>query len=291
LILFLLACIILGMLSSWMVSSWCFSGAAFAARWLLFVVLLVYSQCFWVTYVITSGDESRLSKPVSIFTSLSAPWLALSVFFFVILAVLSLLKVIPNVISVRRTFGFCVFAIILLMMSYGVWNAHAPTVKRYEAAVPHIEKPVDIVVVSDFHFGNSDMTREKMRCTADIVQTLKPDLILIPGDILDGPAEPLKDKELMGEFARLKAPLGTVAVLGNHDVYGGIEDVIAAKVRSLGMKFLVDETLDIEGGRIRIIGRRDISFSRGKTYRKSMRELLAGTKPGVFTIQSFSKSL
>jgi predicted MPP superfamily phosphohydrolase len=275
---------ILGLLSSWMVSSWCLSDCCFAVKGLLTAVLLVYSQCFWLTYVLTSGDESRLSEPVSFITSLSAPWLALSLFFFVLLCLLSLFKVIPDVNYVRMATGFCAIVIVLLMMAYGVWNVQTPQIKRYEVTARHIEKPMDIVVLSDFHFGNLDMTCEKMRRTADIVQLLKPDLILIPGDILDGSAAPLSDDKLMREFSRLKAPLGTVAVPGNHDVYGGVEDVIAAKLKKLGMKFLRDESLDIKGGMIRIAGRRDASFDHGKTPRKTLTELLSGAKPRAFTV-------
>lgn len=80
--------------------------------------------------------------------------------------------------------------------------------------------PVTVVVISDLHVIHPWHTLGALARTVETVNTLRPDIILIPGDFL---AEgkllgcPAKPAEITAALAHLKAPLGVHATLGNHD--------------------------------------------------------------------------
>lgn len=102
-----------------------------------------------------------------------------------------------------------------------------------------------IAVMSDLHVGSPyrDLTNLKRIVTATNAE--KPDLILILGDlVIHGvvggsfvPPEPIA-----AELAALRAPLGVVAVLGNHDWWYDGERVRHA-LESQGLRVLENENL------------------------------------------------
>jgi len=74
-------------------------------------------------------------------------------------------------------------------------------------------QPITIAVVSDLHVGPYKDQKFIERVVRKINNEL-PDIILIPGDFIFGPQANL---EALLPLADLRAPLGTFAVLGNHD--------------------------------------------------------------------------
>lgn len=80
--------------------------------------------------------------------------------------------------------------------------------------------PITLALLTDIHLGNASMDRARLDRIVDQVNALKPDLVLIGGDFLadyDKPQAKVRSRLIAESLVRLKAPLGTVAVLGNHD--------------------------------------------------------------------------
>lgn len=103
-------------------------------------------------------------------------------------------------------------------------NARAmPVVRRMEIALPFPKdaprKPVTIALLTDTHLSGPDNGPERMARIVRQVNGLKPDLVLLGGDYIGdhkggavyGPAASI------AAFAGLRARMGVVAVLGNHD--------------------------------------------------------------------------
>lgn len=79
-----------------------------------------------------------------------------------------------------------------------------------------------IALLSDIHIGNRAMDGARLTSIVSDVNAAKPDLVLIAGDFTagrrsDGAAE--RAAGLTVPLSRLRAPLGVVAVLGNHDYW------------------------------------------------------------------------
>ena len=96
---------------------------------------------------------------------------------------------------------------------------------------------------------------------------------MITGDIFD--FDPAYIEEGCRELAALDAPLGVVAVLGNHDVYTGVEAVAKALAEWTRIRVLRDEwmTVELAGAALAIAGVEDPG--RGWSERDSTHDALA----------------
>ncbi len=79
---------------------------------------------------------------------------------------------------------------------------------------------LSITVIADLHAGGPNMGIERIRTIVDTANALRSDLMLLLGDYVATHrfvTEPVPSVVWAAELARLKAPLGTFAILGNHD--------------------------------------------------------------------------
>lgn len=98
-----------------------------------------------------------------------------------------------------------------------------PVVRTTTVAVtdwPEGTPPLRIALLSDIHIGGAAMDAARLDRIVDAVNARSPDLVLIAGDFIYGHSPEdgrIASADLTGPLKRLKAPLGVVAVLGNHD--------------------------------------------------------------------------
>jgi predicted MPP superfamily phosphohydrolase len=96
-----------------------------------------------------------------------------------------------------------------------------PRVVAVEVEVPGLPAAADGLVavqVSDLHLGSAT-GRGRLRRVVEQVRAAGPDVVLLTGDLIDAD-EPMVAPHL-GLLQQLAAPLGTFAVLGNHEFYAG----------------------------------------------------------------------
>jgi predicted MPP superfamily phosphohydrolase len=75
-------------------------------------------------------------------------------------------------------------------------------------------------VIADLHAGGPDMTLPHVAHVVDTANALQSDLVVLLGDFKAWyrfKTEPVDDALWSAELARLRAPLGVWAILGNHD--------------------------------------------------------------------------
>lgn len=106
-----------------------------------------------------------------------------------------------------------------------------------------------IAQISDLHIGPT-IRRGDVERMVSTVLALKPDIIAVTGDVVDGTPERLARH--VEPLARLQAPLGVYYVTGNHEYYW---DAVGwmAKMRSLGMTTLLNENRIVERGGARLL--------------------------------------
>ncbi|RFU44170.1 metallophosphoesterase [Paraburkholderia sp. DHOC27] len=149
----------------------------------------------------------------------------------------------------------------LLSTTVGLINA------RRRARVVTIEIPIDdlpralegftIVQISDIHVGPT-IKRRYVDAIVDAVNRLKPDLIAVTGDVVDGSVPQLSAHTQ--PLARLSARHGAYLVTGNHEYYAGA-DAWIEEFRRLGLHVLLNEHVVVEhdGARAVIAGVTDFS--------------------------------
>jgi hypothetical protein len=120
-------------------------------------------------------------------------------------------------------------------------------VRRVEVALRRWPSALDglrIVQISDVHVG----ALLGVRFAASLarrVNALRPDLVAVTGDLVDGSVHHLADD--VAPLGELRARLGVYFVTGNHDHYSGA-DAWAGMARSLGMRVLRNERVAIRRG-------------------------------------------
>lgn len=114
-----------------------------------------------------------------------------------------------------------------------------------------------IAHVSDLHLGAPGVNSRAAWRALDLLEGAAPDLIAVTGDQL---SHARGAGELLELLSRFHAPLGTVAILGNHDL-GYVRDPFSKAgpvpdYASAGVTLLRDETIVLEhtGARIAISG-------------------------------------
>ncbi len=123
---------------------------------------------------------------------------------------------------------------------YGAFEARRVRVRRVSvrsARLPAGHPPVRVVQITDLHIG--PMTGAgPVRRLATRLAALEPDLLVSTGDLIDGdiPCAQAAAQAL----AAVPARLGRFAVIGNHEVYAGLE-AAAAATRWAGFVLLRDE--------------------------------------------------
>jgi predicted MPP superfamily phosphohydrolase len=107
-----------------------------------------------------------------------------------------------------------------------------------------------VAVLADLHVGSPFNGIAKLNKIVDATNALKPDLILIPGDfVVQGVVGGrfVSPEESAAVLARLKAPLGAWAVLGNHD-WGLGADRVRSALEKNGIEVLEDRAVRIRRG-------------------------------------------
>ncbi|KAF1048663.1 MAG: UDP-2,3-diacylglucosamine pyrophosphatase LpxG [Herbaspirillum frisingense] len=106
--------------------------------------------------------------------------------------------------------------------------------------IANLPKPLEgftIVQISDIHVGPT-IKRPYLQAIVDKVNALKPDVVAITGDLVDGSVRQLAPHT--APLAEIKARHGAYFVTGNHEYYSNAHEWID-EVRRLGLTVLMNE--------------------------------------------------
>ncbi len=102
-----------------------------------------------------------------------------------------------------------------------------------------LREPLRVAFLTDLHYGMW-IHRASVSAWVDAALQESPDLVVLGGDIVDQTAG-AEVAPLLGELARLRAPLGTYAVWGNHDHRRFPDtDVFGRELADAGVEVLVN---------------------------------------------------
>ena len=111
---------------------------------------------------------------------------------------------------------------------------------------PNGARPVTVALLADIHMASPAMDATRLRRIIAEVNGLHPDVITIAGDFIQGRgrAETARALPILArELDHLRAPLGIVAVLGNHDQWTDPR-AVAAMLNRAGITFLANDAVE-----------------------------------------------
>ncbi|UCE06713.1 MAG: metallophosphoesterase [bacterium] len=249
------------------------------SRWripyLLLFVLLALS------YIIGRILEKIwLSVASDIFVWIGSFWLGAFFYFFLIVLVIDFLRLInhwlpffhfitQNYTKLKQITMLASIGLVFLLLIIGYINACFPRIRQLNLSIP---KPanidsITIVAASDIHLGTI-VGRKRFCKIVNKINKLNPDLILLPGDIVDEDLAPVIRENLGDALLQLKSKFGVYAVTGNHEYIGGVEAAVKY-LREHGVTVLRDSVAEINES-IYIVGREDRSIRQfnGKDRKK-----------------------
>jgi predicted MPP superfamily phosphohydrolase len=177
-------------------------------------------------------------------------------------------------ISASFVFGLGIFATLAGLLA-----------ARRRARIVNVDVPIQnlppalhgfsIAQITDIHVGTTIRKRYVERIV-DAVNALKPDLIAVTGDIVDGSVRDLAVHT--APLARLQSRHGAFFVTGNHEYYSGANAWMAEFMR-LGLRVLLNEheVIEHQGASLVIAGVTDFgSHQFDPSHRSDPRIALAG---------------
>jgi uncharacterized protein len=199
-------------------------------------------------------------------------------------AMIGWLRHAPLTDAIARPSAIAVPIVAFAVTLAGVFNA------RRLARVVNVRLPIrnlpqalagfTIVQISDIHVGPT-IKQDYLDAIVRRVNALKPDLVAVTGDVVDGSVERLRPH--VAPLAQLQARHGVYCVTGNHEYYSGAEDWVA-ELRRLGLHVLMNEgvVLRHDGAALLVGGVTDYSAHHfDPAQRSDPHAALAGATPDV----------
>ncbi|MBQ9712348.1 MAG: metallophosphoesterase [Bacteroidales bacterium] len=243
------------------------------------VAVVLYVGCMVGMFSAFGGTLDKLPLgAASVCYELFNTWLIFFLYIllaFILVDILRAVHVFPDSLAKDSLWGslMVVGGVAVLLLAGNIHYRHKVR-ETVEMVSPKVEKPLRILLASDLHLGYHNRKDELSRWV-DIINSEKPDLVLIGGDIIDMSARPLVEGNYSEEMRRIEAPV--YAVLGNHEYYSG--DKFAEEFfASSGIHLLRDEVASLMG--IEVIGRDD----RTNRNRLPLDSLMKKADPSLFTI-------
>jgi len=205
---------------------WRLASVPWVAAHLSGRALVMMAAALWTSYPLARIlDSWKLEAVASPLEFIAANWIG--VLFLLVVTLLAAEVVtlggwlLPGLVPAIR--GWAVVTAGALSAIALVQGLRAPVLRDYEvrlAGLPPARDGLVLVAISDTHLGTL-IGRGWLTRLVNRVNALRPDLVLVVGDLVDGNVG--RVEPLLPSLKGLRAPLGVWAVTGNHDYYAGLE--------------------------------------------------------------------
>lgn len=252
--------------------------------------LVWMAAALWAGYplarLLNSGQFEAVGRPLEF---VMANWIGVLFVLFSILIITDALTLggwlLPRLAPGIR--GWAAVVALVLSAAGLMQGMRPPVVREYEvrlAGLPRERDGLVLVGISDLHLGTL-IGGPWMTRLVGHVNELRPDVVLIAGDLVDGEVGPLEP--LLPVLKTLRAPLGVWAVVGNHEFYAGLDRSVAL-LEAAGYTVLRDRWMEIAPGLV-VAGVDDLSARRQFDLPgRPVEQALANRPPGAVVLLSHS---
>ncbi|XP_025115219.1 transmembrane protein with metallophosphoesterase domain-like isoform X2 [Pomacea canaliculata] len=149
-------------------------------------------------------------------------------------------------VSKRRT-AILALVYAFLATAFGIYKAaQIPEVKKVMIPIQDLQRSWEgarIVQISDIHLGPT-VGWTKLNAIVDVINSLRPDIVVVTGDLVDGSMRLLEDA--VSPLTRVRSKYGNFFVTGNHEYYTGDVDNWLIKLEyELGFKPLHNSNVKV----------------------------------------------
>ena len=137
------------------------------------------------------------------------------------------------------------------LLAKGYWNAaRDPVIRAATVTVtdwPAGQPPLKLLLLSDIHVAGPDMTPERLARIVAKLNRLRPDLVLIAGDLVSekrSATHIYTAAEVIAPLGKLRAPWGVVVAPGNHDHWFK-PDAMRGELEKRGLRVLQNEAVKL----------------------------------------------
>lgn len=238
------------------------------------LILAIFSGGFILMLILEKYFGNYIIRFFYFSTSL---WMGAFVYIFtasLIYIALSLFFNVPDFI------GVWLLVVAFFVSWYGISHGSKIFVKNINVSLPNLPKEWKgkrVAWISDVHL-NSVRRVKFARRIVNSINSLKPEVVFIGGDLFDGTQRP--DPYLISKpFKDIVSKFGTYYILGNHEEYDD-PSVFIETVESLGIKVLKDQLTEING--LQIVGVDYLSTLRKDQFQKILENLrINNNKPSI----------
>lgn len=232
-------------------------------RLLYTIIFILLALSFVAGKFLEASHSSVLSDILNI---IGGFWMGFMLYAFLILIVSDLTAVVlrisglltPETLPAFRKWAYIfTVSVSVILIAGGFVNAVIPHIKQYDLTIEKKTEGIEslrIAAVSDIHLG-SIIRKRSIRKLSGILDDIKPDVVFLLGDIVDGEMGPVLRDDLLKYFYAPPSKDGLFAITGNHEFIGGAKRTIPY-IESKGIRVLKDEKVELPGG-IQLIGRLD----------------------------------
>ena len=164
-------------------------------------------------------------------------------------------------------------ALTIAILILGYFNAMYTRLKKI--TIPS-DRDFKMCFVSDIHVGSINCLKI-LDNTEKLIEKCNPDVVVLGGDTLDLGGKKYSEK-LSEAMQRITSKYKTYSVVGNHEVYAGVQDCIELQ-KNAGIEMLLDTSMTLENG-FTIVGRLDRTFY----WRKKLKDLVPEDKSHLIVV-------
>jgi predicted MPP superfamily phosphohydrolase len=251
-----------------------------------------YTIIFWIIACSFIGGrvlENYLPSVLSdLLVWIGSFWIAAMIYFLIAVVSLDVLRLInhflpffpraitDNYAQAKYIISAGIMGLVGVVLLAGHINSLIPRVRNLDVSIKKQAgelRSLNIVAVSDIHMGTI-VGRSRMDGIVKQINSLNPDLVLFPGDIVDEDLAPVIKQNLGESLKKIRARLGVYASTGNHEYFGGV-DKACRYLAEHNVTVLRDQSIKI-GDSVFLVGREDRSAARFTGHpRKPLPELMA----------------
>lgn len=151
----------------------------------------------------------------------------------------------------KKVISYSITGVLTTTLGYSYARYFEPKqldILKKEIAHPLIPKGFNgakIIQFSDTHLGFSYSLSQLERLVANL-NGFSPDIVIFTGDLIDKPHQYKKAKSIIPILKNIEAPLGKLAIFGNHDHGGNGTNIYRSIMEAAGFRILQNESVRIK---------------------------------------------